>query len=119
MKSFRILVVLLIAFLLPIRGAVAATMLCSDPGEAAQLAAMHGDHAMHADHDDAGPDHHDDGGHTSSCHLCASGCHAVALASVSPSVDGPVLTALVKFPTLSAPVPAFHSDGQERPPRTI
>ncbi len=36
-----------------------------------------------------------------------------------PSLGQPGLTSQVTFPVLTAPIPAFQSDGQDRPPRTI
>ena len=64
MKTFRIIVLLLVAFLIPVRGAVAATMLCAGPNAEGQVAvevpahhAMHGDQAAPADHVDHHGDH--------------------------------------------------------------
>jgi hypothetical protein len=134
-KSFRILVLLLLALLLPLRGALAATMLCSTPGESSQVNVVvlpdHGAHAEHAGHemhgdgaDHAGPDpgvsHHDGkGGHADKCNLCVNGCNATPLVAALPEVTQPLLAAKVVFPAVSAPAPAFQSDGQERPPRSI
>jgi hypothetical protein len=36
-----------------------------------------------------------------------------------PSLGEHGLTSAVVFPALTARIPAFQSDGQERPPRTI
>jgi hypothetical protein len=134
-KTFRILVVLLLALLLPLRGAVAATMLCATPGEASEVTAAqhedehgrhagHHDPAMHADHQamaaDPAPSHHDgQGAHADACNLCTSGCHATPLATAPPQLAQPRLTARLVFPALCVPAPAFQSDGQERPPRSI
>jgi hypothetical protein len=130
-KSFRILVLLLLTLLLPLRSAVAATMLCSTPGETSQVKAIlqdpgtHASHAMHgdgADHDgsDHAGSHHDGkGGHADKCNLCVSGCNVTPLVSALPEVTEPLLTAELVFPGFSAPAPAFQSDGQERPPRSI
>lgn len=148
MKALRLFVLLLLAVLLPLRGAVAATMVCAEMGQstggvsAAGKAhhGMHGDHAQlagpahgaahahGADHAGPGADAEmldaagQDGGTPSSsdtCHICASGCHAAPLAATAPVVLGPAMTAKVVFPTLCESVPDFQSDGQERPPRTI
>jgi hypothetical protein len=121
-------------------------MLCSTPGETSHVTAALHDHGAHADHaghtihadhadhaghtiHDGGGDHatpghagsHGDGnrGHADSCNLCVSGCHATPLATAPPEVLAPLLTAKVRFPPLSAAAPAFQSDGQERPPRSI
>ena len=130
-KSFRTFVLLLLVLLLPLRSAVAATMLCGTAGATAQAAALH-DHGGHSDHsgheahasggthDQVGGSHHDgQSGHADSCNLCASGCHATPLATAPPEVLEPHLTAKVVFPALFVAAPAFQSDGQERPPRSI
>lgn len=132
MKSLRTFVLLLLVLLLPLRGAVAATMACGTAGEASHAAvalhdhgahADHGGHDMHADsgeHDQAAGAHHDGkSGHADSCNLCASGCHATPLATAPPEVLAPRETARLVFPAFSAAAPAFQSDGQERPPRSI
>ena len=125
----------MLCILLPIRGAVAATMLCPD-GEGtstATVVAGHDDHAVHADHqmhaDHSSAHHHaseeapnpdaSSGDHPATCHFCASGCCMASIVGAVPSLDEPSLTSSVIFPALSARVPAFQSDGQERPPRTI
>lgn len=148
MKALRLFVLLLLAVLLPLRGAVAATMVCAEMGQSSGVGSAAGKahHGIHGDHaqltgpargaahahganyagpvadagllDAAGQD----GGTSSSsdtCHICASGCHAAPLAAAAPVVAGPVMTAKVFFPAISAPAPAFQSDGQERPPRSI
>lgn len=132
MKPLRTFVLLLLVLLLPVRGAVAATMPCSTAGETPQARVAvhdHGGHAHHsehgahgdsADHDHAGSHHDGKAGHADICNLCASGgCHATPLAAAPPEVLDPLLTARVVFPALSVAAPAFQSDGQERPPRSI
>jgi len=139
-KTLRIVLLVLLAFLLPIRGAVAAAMLCPGGGDGRPAAVAlepghHETHAAHGMHDDHAAAHHhhadDDtpdagaeaasssGGHQPACQICASGCCVTPLAFAPPSVQGPRLSATVSFPALCAPVPAFQSDGQDRPPRTI
>lgn len=135
MKHLRIIILVMLSILLPIRGAVAATMLCPD-GEGTGTAAvvgghddhdMHADHQMHADHSSA---HHHaseeapnadttSANHPAACHFCASGCCMASIVGTVPSLAEPSLTTSVVFPALSARIPAFQSDGQERPPRTI
>ena len=135
MKQLRILILILLAFLLPVRGAVAAAMLCpaGEDATAAAFAVGHGQHdrhvhddpGMHADrsaaHTDAGTDapggESAAGTHSNTCHFCASGCCATPLGAAPSAVASPVVTASVTFPALSAPAPAFHSDGQDRTPR--
>lgn len=135
MKSLRLFILVLMAVLLPVRGAVAAAMVC--PGgavpPAASAATGQGHHDMHADTGEHAMDpssHHvadegvagsDDapcGEHTGTCPFCASGCSVTPLTSAPPSIASPLPIAAVTFPALSAPVPAFQSDGPERPPRT-
>lgn len=134
MRFFRVLVLLLFCVLLPIRGAVAATMLCAEPGQASEVAVavghahhgMHGDDhaddvAAHADqgHADKGVTAADDGTKSDSCHICASGCHAAAMVTELPSAPAAMPVVSVVFPALNAPAPDFQSDGQDRPPRAI
>jgi hypothetical protein len=136
-KTLRIVILVLLAFLLPIRGAVAAAMLCPGGGDGrtAAVAVEQGHHetqAAHGMHDEHAAAHHhpsagdtpdadasSSGGHQPACQFCASGCCVTPLAFAPPSVQSPRLAATVSFPALCAPVPAFQSDGQDRPPRTI
>jgi hypothetical protein len=134
-KNLRLFIVVLLAILLPIRGAMAATMLCPDgerPSSAA-VAAEHGHHDMQADHEmladhstlhqhasgDAPDDDSFSGEHPANCHFCASGCCMASIVGTVPSLGQPGLTSSVAFPAFTAPIPAFQSDGQDRPPRTI
>lgn len=134
MKTFRLFVLLLVCVLLPFRGAVAATMLCSEPSQASEFttAVGHAHHGLsgnnHADgvaaHADAGHAAEvgaeaDDGAKSDSCHICASGCHAAAMVTELPSAPGAMPVASVVFPALNAPAPDFQSGGQDRPPRAI
>jgi len=131
-KIIRTLLLVMLVVLLPIRGAVAAAMLC--PPSAAgmdhhtMMAAAdhdgHGDH-QHADHS-ANPhdssrsgiaDHH--AGGFEKCNLCCDFCSITPLLSALPSVPTPQDLSSVSFPALFAPAPSFVSDGQERPPRSI
>lgn len=134
MTHLRIFILVLLIVLLPIRGAVAATMLCPEGGgpSTAAVVAEHGHpdlHAeveMHADHSlahhhasaEAPNDDSSSGEHPTTCHFCASGCCMASMVGTDPSLGQPSLTSSVAFPALTAPVPAFRSDGQDRPPRT-
>jgi len=126
---------LLLAVLLPIRGAVAAAMLCpvAETGSQVELrlhdrssghsamdeSAPIGHVSMHSDHA-AGAHHHDDGaGQPDKCNLCSAFCSVTPLVSNPPAVFAPLDTAAASFPDLSAPAATFLSDGQERPPRII
>lgn len=143
MKAFRVFLLLLLSLLLPIRGGLAATMACGEGGHGPGGAAMaHGHpgwqpagqpqapdlHGQAADaqggatlHDHSHHDHsHDDGPSASvgdACSVCASGCHAAALAGPSPALLQARVVAVVAFPALDVPVPGFLPDGLERPPR--
>jgi len=135
-KHLRIFILVLLAVLLPIRGAVAATMLCPDAagtGAAAVVVAEHGHHDMQAGHEmhaEQSASHHHDmgvstnedsssGEHPATCHFCSSGCCMASMVGTVPSLGQPSLTSLVSFPALTTPIPAFQSGGQDRPPRTI
>jgi hypothetical protein len=133
-KHLRTFILVLLAVLLPIRGAVAATMLCpeGEGTDTAAVVAQHERHDMHADHEmhvgNAASHHHASadapndssaGEHPTTCHYCASGCCMASIVGTVPSVGQPTLTSSVTFPALATPVAAFQSDGQDRPPRTI
>ncbi|NUZ08495.1 DUF2946 family protein [Piscinibacter koreensis] len=137
MKTLRIWLLVLLAVLLPVRGAMAAAMLCPPSGVGSQselrmidgsVAAHHGidtqaqpahDHAQHG-HDSSS----DAGGELSSggedkCNLCSAFCSVTSLVSSPPVALTPGDLATVAFADLFAPAPSFLSDGQERPPRSI
>jgi len=135
-KTLRILVLLLVCVLLPFRGAVAATMLCEEPGQTSEFTTVvgHTHHGMHGhEHVDgsaahAGQDHtdtdtdstgSDDGAKVDCCNICASGCHAAAMVTALPSTPGAMPVASVAFPALCVPAPDFQSAGPDRPPRAI
>jgi hypothetical protein len=124
-RQLRIFILVLLAVLLSVRGAVAAAPLCPH-GEATSSVAMLAEqpaHAMHAAHHHAGADAPDRDSsahdHPSTCHFCASGCCMASMVGTVPSLAQPGLTSSVAFPALTAPVTGFQSDGQDRPPRTI
>ena len=134
-KAVRIWFLLLLAVLLPVRGAVAAAMLCpvGSTGIQNELR-VHGhpmgheamDHSMSqrhaAPHDHASAGHSDDGhDHAASdkCNACSAYCSLTPLLSSDSTFLEPPDLAAVKFADQSAPPPSFVSDGQERPPRTI
>ncbi len=134
MKYFRTFILVLLTVLLPIRGAVAAAMLCPGGMETstAAPAAGHGHHDMHAGqdidaHESATHEHShayasDDSSsdtHAGACQFCAGGCCVTPLAFAPPSVEGPLVTTSTAFPALAARVSAYYPDGQDRPPRTI
>lgn len=118
-KSLRIVVLLLLVMLLPLRGVSAAVVPCE------QLAASHTptmvvshDHHGHGaeSHEDASADH-DHGGFDRLRH-CLSSCSAMPLMSALPAVASPAMVGLTLFPRFAAPAPTFQSGGQDRPPRS-
>lgn len=135
MKYLRTFILVVLAVLLPIRGAVAAAMLC--PGEATAIGAVaiagHGHHDMHAGqeldaHQQAAHAHSHEhtssdsssGTHSPACQFCAGGgCCVTPLAFAPPTVVSPMLTASAAFPALAARVTVYYPDGMDRPPRTI
>lgn len=144
MKLLRICLLVLLAVLLPVRGAMATAMLCAPAGmgqhgemrvAGAEHAHQHAEPKAHegAAHSHAGQDigdgvEHDHGssalhGHDSSsqdrCSLCSACCASPPLLSTPAGIVEPTALGAVSFPTFSAPAPTFLSDGQERPPRSI
>ena len=134
-RTVRIWLLLLLAVLLPIRGAAAAAMLCpvAETGRQVELR-LHdqsiGHHAVdesaQADHASVHPDHaagghpHDDGaGQPDKCNMCSAFCSVTPLVGSLPTVLAPLDSAAASFPDLSAPAATFLSGGQERPPRII
>jgi hypothetical protein len=122
----------LLAMLLPIRGAMAAAMLCapSTPGVAGlssgtQATAAHHDRTEHTHHDHAQHEHsagaHDHHAPASQdkCNLCSATCSLTPLLNHVAGVEVPRDLKTATFPDLAAPPQSFLSDGQERPPRTI
>ena len=141
----RTFILVLLAVLLPTRGAVAAAMLC--PGgmntDTTVVVSEHGRHGEHLDHGtpvdhsashSASHEHYSvshelthggttdeggaTGGGTDTCQFCVSGCCLASMVGSVPALGHPVVTGSVVFPMLSAPIAAFQSDGQDRPPRT-
>ena len=146
-KTFRTWLLVLLAVLLPIRGTVAAAMLCSSSGpgitserNVASASAQHlvahtpqsshdGHHHAHhaAGADDAARSaiepHHGGGidqhhGGVEKCNLCCDFCSVTPLFRALPSVPTPPDPGRVAFPEPIAAAASFLSDGQERPPRS-
>ena len=139
-KSFRVWLLLLLAVLLPLRGALAAGMLCpvAEFGVQAEAQVVKHTH-VHEEVSVSGHEHHDvqgsaleheaaqgpsdgpahvHGSAADKCNLCSAFCSVTGLVSagVTVAVSEP---ASAVFAHLYAPPPSFVSDGQERPPRTI
>ncbi|MEO6745275.1 MAG: DUF2946 family protein [Caldimonas sp.] len=132
MKTTRLWFILLLAVLLPVRGAMAAAMLCPTAGVGTQTE-MHLNGGHHGDtetaqpsHAHAGHDHgssgHEDQDHASTqdkCNVCSAFCSVTPLVSSFSAEFSRREPAPASFPELSTPVLTFLSDGQERPPRSI
>lgn len=133
MKLFRVLLLVVLALTLPVRGVMAAAMLCPPPagaaghGHATRAAASHHEHE-HAEgashhHAKAGTSaaghHHDGVSGTDTCNLCSACCSVPPVRSAAPALPVPYELAGSTFPAYSVPAPSFLSDGQERPPRSI
>jgi hypothetical protein len=148
-KALRVWLLLLLAVLLPVRGAVAAAMLCAPAGVGTQTevrvidrALGHhgsdttgGGHHEHASHDHGTDDHglsaqanagdedtqgdNASGGTADKCNVCSSFCSVTPMVSAVTTLPLPLLTASTVYPALGSPAIAFLSDGQDRPPRSI
>jgi hypothetical protein len=128
-KLLRILLLVLLAVLVPLRGAIAAAAVCPDGAPHFHSASgkhmhMHGNSAGGMEHlhaiADVEPAHqahveHDSG----KCSVCCASCTASANAPTFALTVVPLEASSSKFPPLTAGVPAFVSEGQERPPRSI
>ena len=127
-KTLRVVFLVLLALLLPMRGAVAGAMLCPE-GSSSPLPAQASKHIGHDTHHDtgaahhhghAGSTHHDEqAGHATACNICATFCSMTPMLSAMPTLVQAMLASTLTFPELSTPSPTFQSDGQERPPRSI
>jgi len=134
-KPLRVWLVLLLALLLPVRGVLAAAMLCPPAGVGTQAELRledhhaaghaHGAEADAATHDHA--HHHADGatqGHDASptgqdrCNQCSAFCSVTPLVDTTPPSCGPPAAAAARFPALTVPAPHFVAGGLERPPRS-
>lgn len=128
MRTARLCLLLFLALLLPLRGAVASAMLCGaglPPAAAhahhhvrqASVAAAAGHGAEHHAHH-AAAHGHDMPPAADTCNLCAASCGLTPLPSAPPAVAEPPARAAAPFPEVDAPPASFLSGGQERPPRS-
>lgn len=135
MKPWRVILLVVLTLLLPLRGAVAAAMLCPPGSHGAAVVVAQAAEAGHPDDgEDAHEHHHADvsqelgtthgetthseTAHSETCHVCASFCSVTPLLAAMPVVAQPLEAATLSFPDWSAPATVFLSDGQERPPRS-
>ena len=130
-KLLRIWLLVLLAVLLPVRGAMAAAMVCAPPASAPvqQLGAHGGSHG-HGDHGHAEAGHAHGGdavaadaahaaGPADKCNMCSTSCATPPVPSAAGGLAAALELASAPFPDLPAAAPTFLSDGQDRPPRTI
>lgn len=143
-RSLRVWLLVLLAVLLPIRGAMAAAMVCSpamggtpaaQAGHAATTGLQAGSPGRAHDHCTlvrptqstvaaaatmAAADNADPAGAPAQdgCNLCAAACAVPPLPSAPARMAEPADLKAVAPPGVDAPAPSFVSDGQERPPRS-
>ena len=132
-KTVRILLLVLLAALLPVRGVLAGAAHCAgSPGEQVPVVAAMGEalgpahdgaegttdaaaHAAHHGHSPAAGDLN--AGSDDACGLCTASCSATPCLGEPPVAVSSMPPAAVPFPALLAPPPSHPSEGPERPPR--
>lgn len=127
MKTVRLLLLVLLAVVLPLRGALADVACCAGEADALQLAMTAGGHEhgapdphghAHVHHAPADTASADDGSAPADgCHRCTASCSATPITTAVPVVAATLAVTEARFPALSAPPPSHPSDGLERPPR--
>lgn len=125
-KTARIWLLLLLAVLLPLRGAMAAAMLCPMGSPVVHME-VHGHegsgHHAHEGSDETGMHAHGSAGEeansSETCNTCVSFCSMTPLLSAMPTVPEVQELAVVRFPPIADSPPSFVPEGQERPPRSI
>lgn len=130
MKVVRVLLLVLFAVLLPLRGALAEASHCAGAAAHALGAATthdhddghthggdaHASHALSAGDEPAGSEASNP---ADACNLCSASCASPPiLTSLQPLVHAP-LAAAGPRPAKVAPPPSHVPDGQERPPRHL
>ncbi|MFT3666554.1 hypothetical protein [Piscinibacter sp.] len=116
MKLLRLWLLVLLAAMLPLQGALAAAMLCA--GGHGHGHARHAE--VHAQHRHADGTQHDHGtADQDKCSFCTAFCSLTPLVSDIAGVAEPSGLVDAPLPSLSALAPSFLSDGPERPPRSI
>jgi hypothetical protein len=124
-KLLRLSLILLLAVLLPVRGALAAAMLCAPAPVPATSAQAHAEHGHHGNAHEAAatpaPEHTAHGEHAGhkACTQCAAFCSLTPLAETGRAPLDAVALPAASFPPLAAPAVRFERDGPERPPRTV
>jgi hypothetical protein len=133
MKKLRIPLILLVALILPVKGAMAAAGMFCHLGSAQPMSAIvqphqhhAGAHQNHAEHHavdgDSQSDAEDDAPlipASSSCAICSAVCSAPPLPANGIAFHVPAASGAECFPALSPPRLSAVQSGLERPPRTI
>lgn len=134
MKVLRAWLLVVLAVVLPLRGALAAAMLCpvSEFGTQTEVplhdhssthVAFDGasDHSHPGTHEDpSGSAHHEHGGGVlDKCSACSAFCSVTPLTGGGSALFQPHKPAADLFDALPAPAAGYLSGGQERPPRSI
>ncbi len=115
MKHFRLWLLLLIAFVLPLRGALAFGVACPNGGDT-EPAVVHVqvmDDCHHGGETGGDKQFGQHQGHDAAC------CSAAVVMHEQPAMPGAVVCGAVVFAPLQAPPASFENEGPERPPRTI
>ena len=126
MKRYSILL-LLVAFLLPIRGALASVgLLCHvDDAQVAAMTSHQHDSADHVFQHQSPETHHDHStGHdapaqSDTCKYCAAVCSVPPVAPAEPTLQQPVFARGERFAAVTVLTSGPYIGGLERPPRTI
>jgi hypothetical protein len=131
--NLRVLLLVLLALLLPVRGALAGASPCASSARAAHAHAeahahahahaVGGSHGVqadtrHAHHHGASTGGEQFSGAVDPCSLCAASCSATPFVSEPLSMALPMAAAGAPFPAFVAPPPSHGTDGPERPPRS-
>jgi len=117
-KLLRVCLLVVLAVLVPVRGAMGAAMPCMPAGleMPAEVQMQVHDGAHHPCHDEASSEASQQ---TQSCERCAAFCSLTPLLQSVPALAEPQGLGTMAFPDLNAPSPSFESGGPERPPRSI
>jgi len=137
-KTLRILLVVLLAMLLPLRSALAVVVHCGQQEAPRTVSAVH-EHA--AQHHDVGVSVHEhEGAHAlpdaaeysaqdaspdepsaalDGCGMGTASCSSAPLMGFGPGIVLPAALAQADFPSYLARVASFLVDGPDRPPRFV
>ena len=128
MTKAKVWLLLLVALLLPFKGALAAAGVFCHLGSSQPIGAIVTPHHHEAVADHGHGDHHashvavDDNQPSptgASCAICSAVCGAPPLPVAATSLHAPLPSGAERFPPLASPRSSSRSEGLERPPRTI